>query len=277
MKVSAAVIVAALAAGRLTMWGPAVAAEKASDDEVIATVDGRDVRQSDLDRSYATFGDALEQLPPMGEGDPQLQRYLNFRLIAEAAKDAGLAEDPEVRRTVEQMTDLVLYRTFLHHFVNEVSSEAALRARYDLRYGKGEGLQQVHAHHIRLDDRETAEKVIRALEGGAEFAFLAREHSVARSASEGGDIGFVGPGDVPPAFIEAAFALDLGEFTQEPVETPAGWEVIMVEARRSRKAPPFDEVKEKLARDAVDKSLIALLVKLREQSGLETEATDVPK
>lgn len=277
MKVSAAVMAAALAAGLLATWRPAIAAESAPGGEVLATVDGRDIRQSDLDQSYSSFGDALKELPAIGEGDPQLERYLNFRLIAAAAKDAGLAEDPEVRRTIEQMADLVLYRTFLHHFVNEVSSESALRARYDVRYGKGEGLQQVHAHHIRLDDRETAEKVIEALEGGAEFGYLAREHSVARSAAKAGDIGFVGPGDMPPAFIDAAFDLDLGEFTHQPVETPSGWEVIMVEARRSQKAPPFDEVKEKLARSAVDKSLVALLTKLREKSGLETGAADAPR
>ncbi|HLU37413.1 MAG TPA: peptidylprolyl isomerase [Thermomicrobiales bacterium] len=241
-------------------------------DEVLSTVEGREIRQSDLDAAERSFGEALKQMPEIGNEDPQLERYINFRLIAEAARDAGLGDDPEVRRTIEQMTDLILYRTFLQHLVEEVASEEALRERYDAMYDGGEGLRQVHARHIRVDDRASAEKVIEALNNGADFEFLAAEHSVAPSAGDGGDLGFVGPGDLPDPLIEAAFSLEPGEHTKEPVQTDAGWEVIKVEARRSRKAPPFDDARAGLANEAIESTLVALLTKLREREGLDTKS-----
>lgn len=262
-------IIAALALAALSQSSlPALA----DADEVLSTVEGREIRQSDLDAAERSFGEALKQMPEIGNEDPQLERYINFRLIAEAARDAGLGDDPEVRRTIEQMTDLILYRTFLQHLVEEVASEEALRERYDAMYDGGEGLRQVHARHIRVDDRASAEKVIEALNNGADFEFLAAEHSVAPSAGDGGDLGFVGPGDLPDPLIEAAFSLEPGEHTKEPVQTDAGWEVIKVEARRSRKAPPFDDARAGLANEAIESTLVALLTKLREREGLDTKS-----
>ncbi len=262
-------IIAALALAALSQ-SPLPALADA--DEVLSTVEGREIRQSDLDAAERSFGEALKQMPEIGNEDPQLERYINFRLIAEAARDAGLGDDPEVRRTIEQMTDLILYRTFLQHLVEEVASEEALRERYDAMYDGGEGLRQVHARHIRVDDRASAEKVIEALNNGADFEFLAAEHSVAPSAGDGGDLGFVGPGDLPDPLIEAAFSLEPGEHTKEPVQTDAGWEVIKVEARRSRKAPPFDDARAGLANEAIESTLVALLTKLREREGLDTKS-----
>lgn len=260
-------IIAALALAALSQ---ALLPSIADADEVLSTVEGREIRQSDLESAERSFGEALKQIPAIGEEDPQLERYINFRLIAEAARDAGLDDDPEVRRAIEQMTDLILYRMFLQHLIEEVASESALRERYDARYESGEGLREVHVRHIRLEDRATAEKVIEALNNDADFDFLAAEHSVAPSASEGGDLGFVGPGDLPDPIIEAAFSLKPGEHTTEPVETASGWEVIKVEARRSQKAPSFEDARAELANEAIESTLVALLTKLREREGLDT-------
>lgn len=260
-------IIAALALAALAQ---AVFPPLADAEEVLSTVEGREIRQSDLDSAQRSFGEALKQIPAVGDDDPQLERYINFRLLAEAARDAALGDDPEVRRAIEQMTDLILYRTFLQHLVEEVASESALRERYDTKYEGGEGLRQVHVRHIRLKDRATAEKVIEALNNGADFEYLVDEHSVAPSADEGGDLGFVGPGDLPDPLIEAAFALEPGEHTVEPVETASGWEVIRVEARRSRKAPSFTDARGELANEAIESTLVALLAKLREREGLDT-------
>ena len=49
-----------------------------------------------------------------------------------------------------------------------------------------------------------------------------------------------------PAFEEAAFELDAGEFTTEPVETPFGWHVILVEEKRIPPQPSMQEIKPQL-------------------------------
>ena len=69
--------------------------------------------------------------------------------------------------------------------------------------------------------QELAEKI----EGGADFAALAREHSDCPSSSSGGDLGSFGRGQMVGPFQDAAFGLDVGA-TSDVVETVFGFHLI---------------------------------------------------
>ncbi len=63
------------------------------------------------------------------------------------------------------------------------------------------------------------------LDGGAEFAQLARDHSDCPSSSQGGDLGSFGRGAMIGAFEDTAFALEIGA-TSDVVETDFGYHII---------------------------------------------------
>ena len=63
------------------------------------------------------------------------------------------------------------------------------------------------------------------------FATLARLHSVDGSATRGGDLGWLHPGDTAPAFEEAMNRLQPGEISQ-PIKTQYGYHIIQVVERR---------------------------------------------
>lgn len=63
------------------------------------------------------------------------------------------------------------------------------------------------------------------LDGGADFASLAREISDCPSSSEGGDLGMFGKGMMVKEFETTAFALPVGA-TSDVVETPFGYHLI---------------------------------------------------
>ena len=71
------------------------------------------------------------------------------------------------------------------------------------------------------------------LDNGGKFAELARQFSEDGSANNGGDLGWVNPGDTVPAFEKAMNALGLGEIS-EPVLSQFGWHVIQVIERRQQ-------------------------------------------
>jgi parvulin-like peptidyl-prolyl isomerase len=77
--------------------------------------------------------------------------------------------------------------------------------------------------------KEDAEREIQAIEaklqGGAEFAELAREHSDCPSSAKGGDLGSFGRGQMVGPFEEAAFGLQVGS-TSGVIETPFGYHLI---------------------------------------------------
>ena len=76
------------------------------------------------------------------------------------------------------------------------------------------------------DALKEVEDIKAAIDGGADFADQAREHSECPSGSSGGDLGDFGRGMMVAPFEEVAFDLDVDEVSG-PVETDFGYHVIL--------------------------------------------------
>lgn len=101
-------------------------------------------------------------------------------------------------------------------------------------------VEQTHARHILIklnevvseqDAKQKMDGLKERLDNGDNFEDLARQYSEDGSANNGGDLGWVNPGDTVPKFEAAMNALAPGEIS-EPVLTPFGWHIIQVIARR---------------------------------------------
>jgi peptidyl-prolyl cis-trans isomerase C len=72
-----------------------------------------------------------------------------------------------------------------------------------------------------------------------------------------------------PEFSEAAFALETGAYTKDPVKTQFGWHVILLEDRRNQ-APPTFEASEEQLREEVERSVVeGLITGLRDGATVE--------
>jgi len=132
---------------------------------------------------------------------------------------------------------------FLRAAQRESSEHPHQRAMSESRH-VGDGIvaamSQVQASHILLmyagSERSTASRskdeaqqqiqaISTQLQGGADFADLARQNSDCPSSAKGGDLGSFGRGQMVGAFEEAAFGLQVGQ-TSGVVETPFGYHII---------------------------------------------------
>ena len=86
------------------------------------------------------------------------------------------------------------------------------------------------ARHILVDSEEQCEELKRQIEGGADFAELAAEHSNCPSGSSGGDLGEFESGQMVPEFDEVAFNEAVGE-VHGPVATQFGYHLIEITDR----------------------------------------------
>jgi len=108
-------------------------------------------------------------------------------------------------------------------------------------------VQQTRARHILIRTNEVVSEAEarrrladlrqRIVTGGADFGELARVNSVDGSATRGGELDWLLPGDTVPEFERAMDALKVGEISQ-PVKSPFGWHLIQVEERRAAGLTP---------------------------------------
>lgn len=97
--------------------------------------------------------------------------------------------------------------------------------------------------------RKRAQQLKQRILGGEKFSELATSHSDDKgSASQGGDLGWVNPGDMVKPFEDAMNKLAIGEIS-DPVETRFGWHIIQVLDRR--KFDNTEEYRRNQAREAV--------------------------
>lgn len=94
--------------------------------------------------------------------------------------------------------------------------------------------------------KSEAQSVLEKIHAGENFSELAKVYSKdPGSAENGGDLGFFGPGEMVPAFEEAAFALKQ-DGVSDIVESPFGYHIIKLTAIEGGQSKPLSEVKNKI-------------------------------
>ncbi|MDR4434601.1 peptidylprolyl isomerase [Bacillus tequilensis] len=115
-----------------------------------------------------------------------------------------------------------------------------------------EGLKgKIRASHILVADKKTADEIEKKLKKGEKFEDLAKEYSTdARSASQGGDLGWFAKDGMVADFSKAAFNLKTGEVS-DPVKTQYGYHIIKKTEERGK----YDDMKKELKSDALEQKL----------------------
>lgn len=86
-------------------------------------------------------------------------------------------------------------------------------------------MAKVKASHILVKKQSEASRILDELRNGADFAELARKHSICPSSKKGGNLGFFTRGQMVKEFEKAAFSLAKGEIS-EVVKTEFGYHII---------------------------------------------------
>ncbi|MCB1356681.1 MAG: peptidylprolyl isomerase [Maritimibacter sp.] len=227
-------------------------------DTVVATVNGEDITIGHLVLARASLPQQYQALPNdvLFDGliDQLIQQTVLGQAMGEMTTRAQVQLDNERRSIVaaEQIGKVV----------SEAVTEDAVAAAYDAQYADAEPTQEWDASHILVETEEEAAALIEELEGGADFAELARTKSIGPSGPNGGALGWFGPGMMVKPFEDAVTGMEVGDVAG-PIQTQFGWHVVKLNDARMKGAPPLEEVREeivaKLENDAVEQALATLL------------------
>jgi len=238
-------------------------------DPIVARVDGREIRLSEVSEAIQGLPQQMRAMPPNMLFPMLLDQLIDRQALLLQARKAGLDKQPETQRLMTAASDRALQNAYISRELAPQVTEAAIRARYDRDIAGKPGVEEVHARHILLPTEDAAKKVIEQLKKGADFATLARAQSTDPGAQQGGDLGFFKKDDMVGEFAAAAFAMKPGEFSQTPVKTQFGWHVIKLEERRTAPPPSFEESHDDLRQHIIQEAYTKLAQAAR--TGLNVE------
>ena len=227
---------------------------------------GITVSEEDVNREIEKIKDQVAQ-------QAQGQDVGREEAFEQALKQAGLTEE-QLRQQIREQLPI--------QKVQERVAGGAEPSQEDVErfYEQNKATQfttpeQRCARHILFnkDQKEKAEEVKKKLEGGADFAKLAKEYSQdPGSAQKGGDLGCLGKGQTVANFDEALFNAKEGEIVG-PVETEFGYHLIEVTDIRPQSTQPLEEVesqiRDQLATDLQSQKFSAWLQKQEKQRNVK--------
>jgi peptidyl-prolyl cis-trans isomerase C len=242
---------------------PAAAQPAPTSDTVLATVDGKPIRMSDVQAAGADLPANLQQLPPDQLFPLLVNQLIDRQALLVAATDEHLSRDAKIRAAMEDAANEKLENAYVQEKVGPAVTDAAVQAAFKKQYAGKPGPAQVDARHILVKTQAQAQAIIDQLNKGADFATLATKDSIDPGAKNGGELGWFSEDEMVPAFAQAAFALTPGQYTKTPVQTQFGWHVILCEGKRQAPAPSFDSVKDQLRQQLADTAIKATLADVR--------------
>lgn len=246
--------------------------------KVVATINGQDVTEADITLAESDLGQQFGRLPPEQRRAAALSSIIEIRLMAAKATAEGLDKDPDFQRQMAFLTQRALHGELVDKEVAGKITDDEIRARYDKEIAAQPPVNEVHARHILVKTKEEAEAIIKKLEGGEDFQKLANENTTDPSGkTNGGDLGYFGPGQMVPEFEKAALALEVGKYTTVPVQTQFGWHIIKVEDKRAQQPPAFEQVKEQVKSLVIREKYIELVKSIREAAKVDIADPELKK
>ncbi len=238
-------------AAALVLTGPAVA-EDMTADSVVATVNGTSITLGQMIVLRGTLSEQYQALP-----DDVLFKGILEQLIQQTMLEQSLGDKITKRDqiAVENNKRGYLSGIALQAVVGASVTDAALQAAYDARFKDATAKTEYHAVHILVATEDEAKAIKTELDGGADFAELAKAKSTdTGSGANGGDLGWFGTGAMVKPFEDAVIAAKVGEVTA-PVQSDFGWHLIKVMETRIAAAPPLDDVRDELASEIEQKAI----------------------
>ncbi len=228
-------------AALIALAPPALAQDDVTADTVVATVNGTEITLGHMLMLRTTLPEQYQQLP----ANVLFQGILDQMVQQEALAQTDSAEETDVvRLSLENQRRALLSSQVMADLVPDEFSDAEIQDAYEAQFGNETGTEY-NASHILVETEEEAAALVTELEGGADFAELAREKSTGPSGPNGGELGWFEAGQMVAPFQAAVETLEAGEISA-PVQTQFGWHVVKLNETRIKEAPALETVREQI-------------------------------
>jgi peptidyl-prolyl cis-trans isomerase C len=248
------------------------------DDKTLIRVGDSKMTIKEFDERVASLPEQYKAFYSTPEGKKQLIENLRKEfLMYELAKRDKYETDEDVLKQLDEVKKQIVVAVYLKDKVDENVKVTKSEKKAYFKEHKEEFIskEQVKASHILVKTEKESKDILAKLKKGADFTQLAKDYSIDPSAKQNnGDLGSFGRGQMVKPFENAAFALDVGEYTEEAVETQYGFHIIKVTEKTQGKEMTYEDVKEDLETFLLQKKQKELLDKLIEKAESKIKVED---
>ena len=246
---------------------PAVAQDA---DTVVATVNDVNITIGHMIVARATLPEQYQNLPDDVLFEGILNQLINQTLLSQSFE----GEMPKrATLSLENETRSITAGEAIEEVMGSAITDETVRTLYDEQIKEFVADEQYNASHILVETEEEAQAVIAEIEGGADFAAVARDKSTGPSGPNGGNLGWFGTGAMVPSFEAAVIALDVGAISA-PVQTQFGWHVITLNETRESAAPEMAEVRAQLETEVGSAAVEARIEELTAAASIKQTPVD---
>ncbi|HOQ16647.1 MAG TPA: peptidylprolyl isomerase [Defluviitaleaceae bacterium] len=217
------------------------------ENSVLATVDGREIRQSDVIAFMQSLGQRGSQFNnPLGL-QQLLEEIIAQELLYSEALEQKFENEEDFLIAFNQIKKSLLIQYAVNKLMNSVSvTDEEVKEFFESNREMFSQPKTVSASHILISSEEEANKILDEINNNAlDFAEAARKYSSCPSKEKGGALGEFSQGQMVPEFEKAAFSMKAGEISK-PVKTQFGYHIIKVDKVNEAKSRNFEEVKEEV-------------------------------
>ncbi|WP_025729872.1 peptidylprolyl isomerase [Atopobacter phocae] len=235
-----------------------------SGDTVATTKEGKITSEQLYKKMKADAGvDSLQYLilekalEPNVKNTKEIKDEVTAQVASQVAQYGGDEKVFEVALKRSGLSNVQMYKDSLYvakmmdkYIESKIdTSDKELKAFYE------KWTPKIEADHILVQNEDEAKELIKQINEGADFAELAKKHSLdSGSAQNGGKLQPFGKGEMDPAFEAAAYALEKeGEVTQTPVKSQYGFHIIKL--IKGAKKEAFDKAKEEIKKEYIDQKI----------------------
>lgn len=230
-----------------------------AEEGVVAYVDGRAVNTLQVSQAGAKFSARLKNAPNAARNAFLFGQVVDVAILSDVARRDGIVP-ASVEADRDYDADSEAAGVLIRKLATELDpGEAAVRTAYE----KQEPVSEYRARHILVDSREAATEVLGRIQGGEDFAEVAKAVSLDKaSGARGGDLGWFAGDRMVPEFAAATAALSPGRFS-DPVQTRYGWHLVQLQEVRRGTVPPFDREAPRIRQAIVQRAIGERIAALR--------------
>lgn len=251
---------------------------------VIARVNNQPLTLEELNAEIEAFNSGVPEDKPEEKIDTRDKKiaYLKNEMIrrvifAQAAADRGLDRKEEIQKALENYKQGMLVAELVKE---ETANVEVTSSEIEDFYNRSkETLKEPEERRVReilLSSESDARSVLIELLQGADFATVAQGRSIASSAKNGGDLGFIQKDKAKksPQFDTEAFSttLEVGKISNY-FKAPEGYYILKLEAKREGKVKSlselWDDIKNGLTFLKQQQKIEALIGKLSQDAKIE--------